>query len=157
MEIADCEDFRYVDRGDGHFGLRLADVFPQDAGTYCCEAYNEHGEATTSSFLSVRGDVTVRTVCRTLPCGYGLILAKCCRYPSKAQWLLYVPSALTFKLGPCHGADGQSPASHRGGPGSITGQSVWDLWWTKWHWDRFFPEYFGFPCQFHSTGATLTN
>jgi hypothetical protein len=18
------------------------------------------------------------------------------------------------------------------------------LWWTKWHWDRFFPEYFGF-------------
>jgi hypothetical protein len=23
----------------------------------------------------------------------------------------------------------------------------WDLWWTKWRWDRFFPEYFGFPCQ----------
>jgi hypothetical protein len=22
---------------------------------------------------------------------------------------------------------------------------MWDLWWTKWHWDRFFPEYFGFP------------
>jgi hypothetical protein len=21
--------------------------------------------------------------------------------------------------------------------------TVWDLWWTKWHWDRFFPEYFG--------------
>jgi hypothetical protein len=21
---------------------------------------------------------------------------------------------------------------------------MWDLWWTKWHWDRFFPEYFGF-------------
>jgi hypothetical protein len=30
---------------------------------------------------------------------------------------------------------------------------MWDLWWTKWHWDRFFPKYFGFPCQFHSTGA----
>jgi hypothetical protein len=28
---------------------------------------------------------------------------------------------------------------------------MWDLWWTKWHWDRFFSEYFGF--QFHSTGA----
>jgi hypothetical protein len=26
-----------------------------------------------------------------------------------------------------------------------TGQSVWDLWWTKWHWDRFFSEFFGFP------------
>jgi hypothetical protein len=24
-------------------------------------------------------------------------------------------------------------------------QSMWDLWSTKWHWDRFFPEYFGFP------------
>jgi hypothetical protein len=22
---------------------------------------------------------------------------------------------------------------------------MWNLWWTKWHWDRFFPEYFGFP------------
>jgi hypothetical protein len=32
---------------------------------------------------------------------------------------------------------------------------MWDLWWTKWYWDRFFPEYFGFSCQFHSTGAPL--
>jgi hypothetical protein len=24
-------------------------------------------------------------------------------------------------------------------------ESMWDLWWTKWHWERFFPEYFGFP------------
>jgi hypothetical protein len=23
-----------------------------------------------------------------------------------------------------------------GGPGSISGQFMWDLWWTKWHWDR---------------------
>jgi hypothetical protein len=22
---------------------------------------------------------------------------------------------------------------------------MWDLWGAKWHWDRFFPEYFGFP------------
>jgi hypothetical protein len=21
---------------------------------------------------------------------------------------------------------------------------MWDMWWTKWNWDRFFPEYFGF-------------
>jgi hypothetical protein len=21
---------------------------------------------------------------------------------------------------------------------------MWDLWWTKWHWDKFFSEYFGF-------------
>jgi hypothetical protein len=33
--------------------------------------------------------------------------------------------------------------SHCRGPGSIPGQSMWDLLWTKWHWDRFFPKYFG--------------
>jgi hypothetical protein len=22
---------------------------------------------------------------------------------------------------------------------------MWDLWWTKWHWGRFFSEFFGFP------------
>jgi hypothetical protein len=32
---------------------------------------------------------------------------------------------------------------------------MWDLRWTKWHWDRFFSEYFGLPCRFHSTGAPL--
>ena len=26
----------------------------------------------------------------------------------------------------------------RGGPGSIPGQFMWDLWCTKWHWDRIF-------------------
>jgi hypothetical protein len=30
---------------------------------------------------------------------------------------------------------------------------MWDLWWTKWHWDRFFPEYFGFPLSISFTGA----
>jgi hypothetical protein len=38
----------------------------------------------------------------------------------------------------------------------LPGQSMWDLWWTKWHWDRFFPPSSSvFPCQFHSTGASL--
>jgi hypothetical protein len=36
--------------------------------------------------------------------------------------------------------------SHRGGPGSSPAQVMWDLW-TKWHWGRFFSEYFGFPYQ----------
>jgi hypothetical protein len=41
-------------------------------------------------------------------------------------------------------------------PVSIPGQSIWDLWWTKWHWDRFFPEYFGFPLSisFHRCSIT---
>jgi hypothetical protein len=39
--------------------------------------------------------------------------------------------------------------SHRGDPGSILVQSMWDLWWTKWHWDRFFPRVLRFyPVNF---------
>jgi hypothetical protein len=36
---------------------------------------------------------------------------------------------------------------------------MWDLWWTKWHWDRFFPEYFGFPLSisFHLCSITGKN
>jgi hypothetical protein len=34
-------------------------------------------------------------------------------------------------------------------------KSMWDLWWTKWHWDRFVSELSVFPCRFHSTGAPL--
>jgi hypothetical protein len=35
--------------------------------------------------------------------------------------------------------------------------SMWDLWWTKWHWERFFFEFFGFPLSvsFHR-GSMLT-
>jgi len=29
--------------------------------------------------------------------------------------------------------------------GSVPGQSMWDLWWTKRHWNRFCSKYFGFP------------
>jgi hypothetical protein len=32
---------------------------------------------------------------------------------------------------------------------------MWDLWWTKWRWDRFSPDYLLYPCQFHSTGIPL--
>jgi hypothetical protein len=37
--------------------------------------------------------------------------------------------------------------SYLTGPGLIPGHSVWDLWWTKLHRERFFTEYFGFPCH----------
>jgi hypothetical protein len=26
----------------------------------------------------------------------------------------------------------------------VRARSMWDLWWTKWHWDRFLSELFGF-------------
>jgi hypothetical protein len=62
----------------------------------------------------------------------------------RVQWLVQTLRNIKYIHWPCHGSGGQSPASHRGGPGSIPGQSMWDLWWTKWHWDRFFSMYFGF-------------
>jgi hypothetical protein len=36
---------------------------------------------------------------------------------------------------------------------------MWDLWWTKWHWDRVFPQYFGFPLSvsFHWCSITRKN
>jgi hypothetical protein len=36
----------------------------------------------------------------------------------------------------------QSPASHRGGPGSGPGQFMWNLWLTKWHCDEYLSQVF---------------
>ena len=54
---------------------------------------------------------------------------------------------------------GSSPVSHHGGPDTIPGPSMWNLCWTKWHWDRFFPEYFGFTLSvsFHRCSITRKN
>jgi hypothetical protein len=40
------------------------------------------------------------------------------------------------------------PSSHGGGPGSRPGQSMSDLWWTKWHWERIFPSSSVSPYQY---------
>jgi len=59
-----------------------------------------------------------------------------------------------YKAGPvecssrCQGSGGQSPASHLEVSSSIPGQSMWDLWWTKGHWQVSFP----IP-QYHSTNV----
>jgi hypothetical protein len=44
-------------------------------------------------------------------------------------------------------ADTHFPASDCGGLYSIQGQSIWGLWWIKWHWGRFLSKYFSFPYQ----------
>jgi hypothetical protein len=33
---------------------------------------------------------------------------------------------------------------------------MWDLWWTKWHWDRFFYEFFGFPLSISFHWCSIT-
>lgn len=37
----------------------------------------------------------------------------------------------------------RQPPNHVG-PGSVSVQSIHDLWWRGWHWDRFYSGYFGF-------------
>ncbi|KAL1131134.1 hypothetical protein AAG570_012371 [Ranatra chinensis] len=56
VEVPDCDDMRYVDYGDGRYGLRIADLFAPDAGEYSCEIFNEHGEAITTTNLTVIDD-----------------------------------------------------------------------------------------------------
>ena len=51
----------------------------------------------------------------------------------------------------CHSLGAQSLVSHCRGLGSIPGHSMWDMWWTKRHWDRLFFQCFGFsPLQYSS-------
>jgi hypothetical protein len=52
-------------------------------------------------------------------------------------------------IGLFHGSGGWSQASHRGG----LGQSMWNLCWTKRHWDMLSPSSLDFPIQFYSTIA----
>jgi hypothetical protein len=39
-------------------------------------------------------------------------------------------------------------------PGFVTGQFMWDLWWTKGHWERVLSEFFCFALSvsFHREG-----
>ena len=45
----------------------------------------------------------------------------------------------------------------RGDPGSIPGQSTWDLWWAKLRYDRFFSSTSVSPFQCHSTNGRFSS
>jgi hypothetical protein len=55
---------------------------------------------------------------------------------------LYVNQVRVCLLRPYHTSGDWLLVSHRGGLGSIPGQSMRDIWWTQWHWVKFFTEYF---------------
>jgi hypothetical protein len=40
-------------------------------------------------------------------------------------------------------------------PGFASTQSMWDLWWTKWHWGRFPPSTSVSPANHHSTNFSI--
>ncbi|XP_076974239.1 myosin light chain kinase, smooth muscle isoform X2 [Tamandua tetradactyla] len=52
-EIQESEDFHFEQRGTQH-SLCIQEVFPEDMGTYTCEAWNSAGEARTQAVLTVQ-------------------------------------------------------------------------------------------------------
>jgi hypothetical protein len=40
-------------------------------------------------------------------------------------------------------------------PGFSSGQSMWGVWWTKWHWGRFSPSTSISPANHHSTNFSI--
>lgn len=53
-EIKPSKDFEY-DRSGDMCKLRIAEIFPEDAGTYTCEVFNDVGEAFSTCTLLVVG------------------------------------------------------------------------------------------------------
>ena len=53
-EIQESEDFHFEQRGTRH-SLCIQEVFPEDTGTYTCEAWNSAGEVRTQAVLMVQG------------------------------------------------------------------------------------------------------
>jgi hypothetical protein len=56
---------------------------------------------------------------------------------------------------PCQGSDGQSPASHHEGSGSVTIWSTKDLQYAKWHRDSYVSEHFVFYYPTHHTHLSI--
>lgn len=55
-KLPSCEDFQYINHGNGEFSLKLSDIFSADGGAYKCKVYNCHGDAVSSGQLFVKGE-----------------------------------------------------------------------------------------------------
>ena len=56
-EIKPTKDFVYTNSGNKHF-LEIPEIFPEDAGTYTCEAFNDVGECFSACTLVVEVRLT---------------------------------------------------------------------------------------------------
>ncbi|XP_021713428.1 twitchin isoform X4 [Aedes aegypti] len=54
-EIKNTPDFEYLNDGDV-YSLHIPEIFPEDAGTYTCEAFNKGGESFSSCTITVLGE-----------------------------------------------------------------------------------------------------
>ena len=75
--------------------------------------------------------------------------------------LIYTVESILRSLLPpqIDGSDCQSRTSYRRCPGSLVGWSIWNLWWTEWHWAMFSLNVLILPYHYYSTNApylTLT-
>lgn len=58
-EIKPGKDFQYSN--EAHiYKLTIAEIFPEDSGTYTCEAFNDAGESFSSCTLNVLGNYLIR-------------------------------------------------------------------------------------------------
>jgi len=68
---------------------------------------------------------------------------------------LFSQIAFQWNVKPCGPIVGRSlsSASYRGVPVSIPNKYMWNLWWTKWRWQRFCSQYCGFlpSVSFHQS------
>lgn len=53
-EIKPSKDFEYANMANV-YTLKIAEIFPEDSGTYTCEAFNDIGEAFSSCSIVVLG------------------------------------------------------------------------------------------------------
>lgn len=55
-EIKPSKDFLYTNEAN-IYKLNIAEIFPEDSGTYTCEAFNDVGESFSSCTLNVQGKI----------------------------------------------------------------------------------------------------
>lgn len=67
-EIKPSKDFQYTNEAN-IYKLQVAEIFPEDAGTYTCEAFNDAGESFSTCTINVLvpGDEPRQPVFRTYP------------------------------------------------------------------------------------------
>jgi hypothetical protein len=87
-------------------------------------------------------------------------------FNSMYQWYFTTVFTRLYNLSPCcdflfcyfiHFCTGlpATEQSHHGSSGLISGQAMWDFWWTKWHWGRFSPSTSVSPANSRSTDRTI--
>ena len=73
--------------------------------------------------------------------GHGCLCCACCIRTSMEHKVTWRKKDLKVQYG--------SKGNNGTGGKEIPGQSMWDLWWTKWHWGMFFPRVLWFsPVNF---------